>query len=200
MRWEACLAELPALNVKTKSLTTLCLLLVTILHAAPSEPVYPPTELTFDKLTFKRLPQSKLPHGVFFWISNGGEENKDPDFEGNVCFIDINGDGTKEIIVESLVKQRNDYEIWQKRGGRWISLLGVNGAPSFLRKRNRYYQVEVEWEGRHGEGTRELYAYIGGRYHIIRIDEYQDRVFVGSRDTRDREWVLENDFRVQFQR
>jgi probable HAF family extracellular repeat protein len=173
--------------------------LVTILYAAPSEPVYPPTERAFHELTFKRLAQSELPHGVFFWISNGAEENQDPKFEGNVCFIDINGDGTKEIIVESLCKHENQYEIWQKRKGRWISLLSVGGGPDFLRKRNGYYQVTV-WRENRNTSTRELYAFEGERYHAIRIDEYENDLFVRSRDTHDREEVLENNFKVQFQK
>ncbi len=142
--------------MKTKILTLLLLLSVAESYAATPEPTYPATARAFDKLTFKRVPQKELPNGVYFWTSQGAESNEDPNFEGNICYLDINGDGANEVVVESPCKHTDQYEMWQKRKGRWISLLTVWGRPDFLRKRNGYYQVTVWNEGRHGEGRREL--------------------------------------------
>lgn len=198
--YENSFGSFPIQLVKTKTLTVLLVLLITVLNAAPSEPIYPPVKRAFEQLTFKRVPQSQLPRGAFFRINNGVEQNEDPNFEGNICFVDIDGDATNEVIVESLCKGGNMYEIWQKRKGRWIWLLEVDGPFQFLGKRNGYYQVAIQREDHYGGSTRELYAFEGVRYHVIRIDEYKDGVFVGSRDRHEREWVLENNFKVQFQK
>ena len=176
------------------------LLSVATLSAAPLDPTYPTTVRAFDKLSFKRIPQKELPNGVYFWTSQGAESNEDPNLEGNVSYLDINGDGANEIIVESPCKHADQYEIWQNRKGRWISLLTVWGRPDFLHKRNGYYQVTVWNQGRNGEGTRELYTFEGARYHATRIDHYQDDVFVRTLDAHDRENVLEHNFKEQFRK
>jgi hypothetical protein len=110
----------------------------------------------------------------------------------------LNGDGTDELIVESECKHENQYEFWQKRKGRWISLLTVWARPDLLRKRNRYYQIAVSWDARDGGRTRELYTFEGERYHAIRLDKYQGEVYLGPTNTRERETVLEHNFKEQF--
>lgn len=169
------------------------------LTAAPREPRYPATARAFEKLVFQRVAQKKLPKGVYFWTSQGAESNDDPDFEGRVCYLDLNGDGVDEILVESGGKRHDHYELWQKRKGHWVSLLTLWGRPDFLAKRNGYYQVTAWWEYR-DEGTRELYSYKGARYHVRRLDRYQGTVFVRALDPREREAVLESSFKAQFEK
>jgi hypothetical protein len=172
-------------------------LLLPVASRATDEPKYPPTVRDFDSLKFKRVAQRDLPQGVYFWTSQCAESNDDPAFEGDVAYIDLNGDGTDEIIVESECKHKNQYEFWQKRKGRWISLLTVWGRPELLRKKNGYYQIAVSWSYR-DEDTSELYTFRGERYHATRIDKYKKGIYVGAQSTRDREQVLEGNFKGQF--
>ena len=165
----------------------------------PKKPVDPPTELAFDKLVFKRVAQKSLPDGVFFMTSQGTESNEDPEFIGKVCHLDLNNDGTDEMIVESASFPAKQYEILQKRKGRWISLLTVYGRPDFLRRRNGYYQITTSNEDRHGDGRKELYAFEGERYHLIRLDRYHEETYLGpDDDIREREQRLERNFKEQF--
>ncbi|MHA3774594.1 hypothetical protein ACXR0O_23975 [Verrucomicrobiota bacterium sgz303538] len=184
--------------MKTTLSISVLWLSIALSHSAPPEPAYPPTELAFDKLSFKRVTQKDLPTGVNFYISQGAESNEDPDYAGKVCYLDLNNDGTKEIIVESPTKHTDQYEIWQKRKGRWVSLLTVWGRPDFLRRRNGYYQITVWNEDRQGDGTCELYAFEGERFHLIRLDRYRGDTFLGAGDVQEREQVLEHNFKEQF--
>ena len=119
------------------------LFVLAVVGRAADEPQYPPSARDFDTFKFKRVAQRDLPKGVYFWTSQCAESNGDPNFEGNVAYIDLNGDGTDELIVESECKHENQYEFWQKRKERWVSLLTVRGSPNLLRKRNDYYQISV---------------------------------------------------------
>jgi hypothetical protein len=180
-----------------KSVIASLLFVLPIPLCAGGEPKYPPTARDFESLMFKRIAQKELPKGVCFWTSQGAESNDDPAFEGNVAYIDLNGDGTDEIIVESECKRGGQYEFWEKRKERWISLLTVWGMPDLLHKRNDYYQIAVSWAYR-DESTRELYTFAGERYHATRIDKYKDDVHVGAASTREREEVLEGSYIEQF--
>jgi hypothetical protein len=195
----AAVAELESLGLITMRKFAVALLLFVVpvaLHAA-DEPKYPPTVRDFDSLKFKRVAQKDLPQGIYFLISQCAESNDDPDFEGKVAYVDLSSDGTDEIIVESQCKHDYQYEFWQRRKGRWISLLTVWGTPSLLRKQNDYYQIAVSRSYRDDE-THELYTFQGERYHASRIDEYKEGVYVGSISTHDREEGLEREFKEQF--
>ena len=176
---------------------SLILFLLPVALRAADEPKYPLVARHFDSLKFKRVAQRDLPGRVFFWTSQGAESNEDPAFEGNVAYVDLNGDGTDEIIVESECKHENQYEFWQKSKGRWVSLLTVWGRPDLLRKSNGYYQIMVSCEYRDTVSL-ELYTFQGLRYHATRIDKYKEGVYVGPSSTREREKVLESNFNVQF--
>jgi hypothetical protein len=174
-------------------------MLVLVLPAfAADPPKYPKKVSDFDALPFEPVAQKQLPPEASFTVSQGAESNEDPDYTGPACYIDLNGDGMKELIVQSQSKTSDILGVFQKQKDRWISILQVWGRASLLAKRNGYYQIELWNTDRHGEGTRALYIFSGRRYHITRIDKYKDETYIGTGDIRESEEVLERNFNEQF--
>jgi hypothetical protein len=99
-------------------------------------------------------------------------------------YIDLNGDGVKELIVDDGQGGSGGpgYRIYQKSDGVWKVIADFQGGVTLCQKANRYYQLEVISRGGAGATNKSLYRYIGGRYRAVRSEDYKDGVFVRALD------------------
>jgi hypothetical protein len=168
--------------------------------AAPTLPAFPKELRAFGELVFQKMAQRQVPAGVHFWQNQCTETTQDPNFEADVCSIDLNDDGLKELVVLSHCKKSNRFDIYEQRNSRWVQI-AVMGCDEIvlLARHNRYYQIEGRCIGGHGETlSRQLFVFKAPRFHLRRFDIYEHDTYVRSGDTRQMEEVLEHDYREQF--
>lgn len=92
-----------------------------------------------------------------------------------VYYVDLNGDGKKEIIVVlGRDGQQEDFGIFQMREGKWVSIGMFYNGCSFCSKWNGYYQLEDSGNGGGGVRSRRLLRFVRGQYREVR-DEIYDR-------------------------
>ncbi|HEY2342584.1 MAG TPA: hypothetical protein VGH90_06130, partial [Chthoniobacteraceae bacterium] len=101
-----------------------------------------------------------------------------------VCRIDLNEDGTDELIVMS----RESYSggpqmyVFQRRHHRFVCIADFAGHVYFGARVNGYFQIVSQSSGGAGMSTRSLHRYQHDRYHLVRLADYQSREFGGGVD------------------
>jgi hypothetical protein len=92
----------------------------------------------------------------------------------SVYYVDLNEDGTKEIIVSMGQNgQQEDMGIFQFKGGKWTDIGTFENGCSFCSKWNGYYQIEDGGNGGGGITSRRLLRFIRGRYREVRDEIYE---------------------------
>lgn len=86
-----------------------------------------------------------------------------------VFYIDLNGDGVKEIIVRlGRDGHQEDMGIFQLQGGKWVDIGDFINGCYFCSKWNGYYQLEYYGNGGGQTRSRSLQRFIRGRYREVR--------------------------------
>ena len=103
------------------------------------------------------------------------DDDQEPSPTRSVFYIDLNGDGVKEMIVRmGKDGQQSDLGIFQLQGGRWVCIGDFENGCFFCSNWNGYYQIEDGGYGGGGVTSRRLLRFIRGQYREVR-DEIYDR-------------------------
>lgn len=97
---------------------------------------------------------------------------------GPIAFIDLDGDGKDEIIVQSgeWFSGGPEFAILQQRGNRWRLIGEIQGGFTVSR-RLKTGHVDIETWSRHPETYHRLWKFSEGRYKVVRteIGPWKDR-------------------------
>jgi hypothetical protein len=87
----------------------------------------------------------------------------------SVYYIDLNGDGVKEMIVRlGRDGHQEDMGIFQLQSGKWVDIGDFINGCFFCSKWNGYYQLEYYGNGGGEIRSRSLQRFIRGRYREVR--------------------------------
>jgi hypothetical protein len=105
-----------------------------------------------------------------------------PDGNTNELYIDLNGDGTKELIVNDGTGGSGGpgYHIYQRSEGKWKIIAAFQGGITLSAKANGYYQLTVRSRGGGGVTGRDLFRFVRGKYRAVHSEEFKDGVLVRS--------------------
>ena len=100
----------------------------------------------------------------------------------DALYIDLNGDGTKELIVDDGTggSGGHGYHIYQKFHGKWKTIAAFQGGITLAQKSGGYFQLIVRGRGGGGFTGRDLFRFVGGRYRAIHGEAYKDGVLLRS--------------------
>ena len=92
-----------------------------------------------------------------------------------VCRIDLNDDGTDEFIVMSPQSYSGGPQmyVFQQRRHQFVLIASPAGRLYFAQRANGYLQMVSQSRGGAAMSTRSLERYQHGRYHLVRLAEYQ---------------------------
>jgi len=104
-------------------------------------------------------------------------------------YIDLNGDGVKELILDTGEGGSGGPElrIYQQSQGIWKDIGGFQGGVILCQKANGYYQLEVKSRGGAGTTNKSLYRFVDGSYRAVRSEDYKDGEFVRSLNAKELE-------------
>lgn len=118
-----------------------------------------------------------------------------------VCRIDLDGDGTDEVVVMSPQSYSGGPEMYafQERSHRFAGIAEFAGSVYFGPRVNGYLQIVSLSRGGGGMLTRSLLRYEHGKYHLVRLADYRQREsddeldFVRERDPKEYDHAVPDD-------
>jgi hypothetical protein len=135
-----------------------------------------------EEIEEHQIPYSKLPpHACERELENPNTGTT------GALYIDLNGDGVKELIVDDGLGGSGgpDYRIYQRSHGTWKVIADFQGGLTLCQKANGYFQLEVASRGGGGATGKTLYRFFDGRYRAIHGSAYQDGSLTRELDAKD---------------
>lgn len=147
------------------------------IEANAGEPfVWPKRMFEGDKLQFVEVKTAVLPEGIDLSSYDlfTGEDGES--VAARVCRIDLNGDGSDELIVESNQSFSGgpQYLVFQKLKGAYKQIGEIQGGFYLCAKANGFYQIESWSRMGGGKFMRGLARFEKGQYRLIRKEKTKD--------------------------
>lgn len=114
------------------------------------------------------------------WMTK--KDAEEPSWANPIAFasIDLDGDGSEELIVQSgeWFSGGPEFAILQKRGNRWRTIGEIQGGFTIAKRPKNGY-ADIETWSRHPETYHQLWKFSGGRYRSVRreIGPWENRGF-----------------------
>jgi hypothetical protein len=127
-----------------------------------------------DDILETQIPFSKLPPRAC------EREMENADGSTGARYIDLNGDGIKELIVDDGTGGSGGpgFHIYQRSRGKWKVIAQFQGGITLCAKENGFYQLEVRNRGGGGRTGRDLFQFLDGEYRAVRAEAYKDGILV----------------------
>jgi hypothetical protein len=121
-----------------------------------------------DQVAANQVPFSKLPLHACQRELDAGNSGKT-----GALFIDLNGDGKNEVIVDDGLGGTGGpgYRVYRRSHGAWKIMGEFQGALTLCAKANGYDQLEVVSKGTAGASTKTLYRFVKGKYLPVHSED-----------------------------
>lgn len=153
--------------------------------SAATPPRWPKVVHRLSPDDFKPVFAANLPEGIALYAHDGEMPEARAQRILHIASVDLNGDGVPELLVSADEGGSAGVycDVYQRHRTEFKSIgwLGAVQSVTLLSRFHGYYQLEVWSRGGGGYHTRELFRFEHGSFHSIRIDDFREAGYLGTR-------------------